>query len=182
MRLMRRMQAVTFWAEILAEKDNLLQTVLKYLFKNPSNQCTYLLIQGPNLCPSTIKEPEINYKETRGQCPAESSAQRIFLEDKEQKDHIESTIPNIFMCLATAYEPLIKIIRFHCLSGFWQVQRVVKVLPKERGRESSTYGCSSTIKWSYFSKIQPYHSVACHQHLRGTKGVQKLLKEEKTHT
>lgn len=69
------------------------------------------------LCPNTTNKPEIN-KETRDQCPAENSAQRTFLEDKEQKDHCESTVLNIFMCLAIACELLIKIIRFHCLSGF----------------------------------------------------------------
>lgn len=73
---------------------------------------------GIQLCPSTTNKPEINNKETCGQCLAESSAQRTFLEDKEKKGHFESTVLNIFTCLAIAYELLIKIIRFHCLSGF----------------------------------------------------------------
>lgn len=150
-RSMRHMLAVTSWAEIISEKDNLLQTLLKkktlfLLKKHLTNAlASWYRIQ---LFPNTTNQPEINNKETCGQCPAENSAQRTFLEDKEKKGRFESTVLNIFMCLAIAYELLIKITRFHCLSGFWQVQRAMKVLPKECGRDSSTYGCSSTIKWS----------------------------------
>lgn len=135
----RCMPAVTFQAEIPSKKANPLWTACVKKKKKDilkSNRCTCPLTQGPSYVPTLQTNQNLTTKRRAANAPQREQQWEFYsrvsiLQDTELKHHFASTALNIyffffFISLATIHELQIKIMRFHWLSGFWRVQRVVK--------------------------------------------------------
>lgn len=134
----RCMPAVTFQAEIPSKKANPLWTacvkISFFFFLKKSNWCTCPLTQGPSYVPTLQTNQNLTTKRRAANAPQREQQWEFYsrvsiLQDAELKHHFASTALNIFfflISLATIHELQIKIMRFHWLSGFWRVQRVVK--------------------------------------------------------